>query len=125
MQNLQHVYDFTSQSVGKDCAFSKDGAFRRTVRFRRTVCFRRTLRKRNGNAPPTVTLRKKNVRTTKTQRKFFFGAYCISEWGYFYAQGLGKAWFRTNIMLLLVIRVIFMHRVWGRLGLGLKLRSYL
>ena len=27
MQNLQHVYDFTSQSVGKDCAFSKDGAF--------------------------------------------------------------------------------------------------
>ena len=27
MQNLQHVYDFTSQSVGKGCAFSKDGAF--------------------------------------------------------------------------------------------------
>ena len=71
MQNLQHVYDFTSQSVGKNCAFSKEGAFRRTVRSQRMVRFRRTLRKPIGNAPPTVTLRKKKVRTTKTQRKVF------------------------------------------------------
>ena len=27
MQNLEHVYDFTSLSVGKDCAFSNNGAF--------------------------------------------------------------------------------------------------
>ena len=56
--------------------------FRRTVRFLRTVRFRRTLRKTIGNVPPTVTLRKKNVRTTKTQRKVFFGAYCTCDMKY-------------------------------------------
>ena len=32
-----------------------------------------------------------------------------------------KAWVRTDIVELLVSEVIFMHRVWGRLGLGLIL----
>ena len=44
----------------------------------------------------------------------------ISEWGCFYAQGLGKAWVKTDIVELLVSGVVFMHRVWGRLGLRLK-----
>ena len=45
--------------------------FRRTVLFQRTVRFRRTLRKPIGNVPPTVTLRKKNLLTTKTNGNFF------------------------------------------------------
>ena len=46
--------------------------FRRTVLFQRTVRFRRTLRKTIGNAPPTVTLRKKKRTYYKTQWKVFF-----------------------------------------------------
>ena len=48
----------------------------------------------------------------------------ISEWGGFYAQGLGKAWVKTDIVEFLVSGVVFMHRVWERLGLRLILWSY-
>ena len=48
----------------------------------------------------------------------------ISERGCFYAQSLGNAWVRTDIVELLVSGVVFMYRVWGRFGLGLILCSY-